>query len=163
MRLNYLIRRVFFLFMVVWTAATINFILPHLTGRDPIKEMMVQQIASQGRKSADAQIMIDKYTQLFGLDKPLWQQYLTFLSHLLRGDLVGGESRALDGRGEDGAGVARPEEYAETGAVPDDLAAAEVECVDSADAGVNVQARGVLAKSRQHPRGADEGIIADEA
>lgn len=86
MRLNYLIRRVFFLFMVVWTAATINFILPHLTGRDPIKEMMVQQIASQGRKSADAQIMIDKYTQLFGLDKPLWQQYLTYLGNVLRLD-----------------------------------------------------------------------------
>ena len=51
MRLNYLIRRVFFLFMVIWTAASINFILPHLTGRDPIKEMMMQQIASQGRKA----------------------------------------------------------------------------------------------------------------
>jgi peptide/nickel transport system permease protein len=86
MRLNYLIRRVFFLFMVVWTAASINFILPHLTGRDPIKEMMVQQIASQGRKAADAQAMIDKYTQLFGLDKPLWQQYLTYLGNVMRLD-----------------------------------------------------------------------------
>ncbi len=86
MRLNYLIRRVFFLFMVVWTAASINFILPHLTGRDPIKEMMVQQIASQGRKQADADLMINKYTQLFGLDKPLWQQYLTYLGNVMRLD-----------------------------------------------------------------------------
>ncbi len=86
MRFNYIIRRVFFLFMVVWTAATINFILPHLTGRDPIQEMMVQQIASQGRKQADAEIMIKKYTTLYGLDKPLWQQYLTYLGNVLRLD-----------------------------------------------------------------------------
>ncbi len=86
MRLNYLIRRVFFLFMVIWTAASINFILPHLTGRDPIKEMMTQQIASQGRKQADATLMMNKYTSLFGLDKPLWQQYLTYLGNVLRLD-----------------------------------------------------------------------------
>lgn len=86
MRFNYVIRRVIFLFMVVWTAATINFVLPRLTGRDPIKEMMLQQIASQGRKQADAQQMIDKYTSLFGLDKPLWQQYLTYLGNVLRLD-----------------------------------------------------------------------------
>ncbi len=86
MRLNYILRRVFFLFMVVWTAATINFILPHLSGRDPIKEMMVQQIASQGRTQADANIMIQKYTALYGLDKPLWQQYLTYLGNVVRLD-----------------------------------------------------------------------------
>lgn len=86
MRLDYLIRRVLFLIMVIWTAASINFILPHLTGRDPIQEMMVQQIASQGRKQADAQAMIDKYSALFGLNKPLWQQYLTYLGNVVRLD-----------------------------------------------------------------------------
>jgi peptide/nickel transport system permease protein len=86
MRFNYLIRRVFFLFLVVWTAASINFLLPHLTGRDPINEMMNQQIASQGRKAADAEIMRQKYTALFGLDKPLWQQYLTYLGNVMRLD-----------------------------------------------------------------------------
>ncbi len=86
MRLNYVIRRVFFLLMVIWTAATINFLLPRLTGRDPIKEMMMQQIASQGRKAADATLIINKYTTLFGLDKPLWQQYLTYIGNVLRLD-----------------------------------------------------------------------------
>jgi peptide/nickel transport system permease protein len=83
---TYIIRRVFFLFMVIWTAATINFILPRLTGRDPIKEQMLQQIASQGRTKEDATLMINKYTSLFGLDKPLWQQYLTYLGNILRFD-----------------------------------------------------------------------------
>lgn len=86
MQLNYVLRRVFFLFMVIWLAASINFILPHLTGRDPIKEQMLIQIASQGRRREDAQQMIDTYTRIFGLDKPLWQQYLTYLSNVIRFD-----------------------------------------------------------------------------
>ncbi len=86
MRANYVIRRVFFLIMVIWTAATINFILPRLTGRDPIKEQLTQQIASAGRKAEDAEQMWRKYNELFGLDKPLWQQYVTYISHVARLD-----------------------------------------------------------------------------
>ena len=90
---KYIIRRVFFLFMVIWTAATINFVLPHLTCiipglncRDPIKEQMTIRIASQGLQKADADILIKKYTTLFGLDKPLWQQYLTYIGNVMRLD-----------------------------------------------------------------------------
>jgi peptide/nickel transport system permease protein len=86
MTLNYFIRRVLFLFLVIWTAASINFILPRLAGRDPIKEQMLMQIASQGRTQADATAMIASYTHLFGLDKPLWQQYLTYITNVLRLD-----------------------------------------------------------------------------
>jgi len=84
MHLNYVIRRVVFLFLVIWMAASINFLLPRLTGRDPIKEQMLIQIASQGRKREDAQNMIDTYTRIFGLDKPLWQQYITYISNTMR-------------------------------------------------------------------------------
>jgi predicted exporter len=37
MRLGYLIRRLGFLAGVIWAAATLNFILPHLTGRASIQ------------------------------------------------------------------------------------------------------------------------------
>lgn len=86
MRLGYVIRRVVFLFLVIWTAASINFLMPRLTGRNPIRETMMQQIASQGRKPADAEIMIAKYNELFGLDKPLWQQYLDYIVGVFRFD-----------------------------------------------------------------------------
>ncbi len=86
MTLSYFVRRVFFLFLVVWTAATINFVLPHLAGRDPIKEQMLIQIASQGRTQADAEAMIRTYTRLFGLDRPLWEQYLTYIGNVMRLD-----------------------------------------------------------------------------
>jgi peptide/nickel transport system permease protein len=81
---KYLVRRVFFLIMVVWTAASINFLLPHLTGRDPIKEMMTQRIASQGLTAAAANTLITSYTQLFGLNKPLWQQYIAYISGVVQ-------------------------------------------------------------------------------
>jgi peptide/nickel transport system permease protein len=81
---KYLVRRVFFLIMVVWTAASINFILPHLTGRDPIKEMMMQRIATQALPANAATILINSYTNLFGLNKPLWQQYLTYISNVVQ-------------------------------------------------------------------------------
>lgn len=86
MSLSYLIRRVFFVFMVIWSAATINFLLPRLTGRDPIKEQLQQQIASAGRSAEDAEQMWRKYNELFGLDRPLWQQYISYISAVARFD-----------------------------------------------------------------------------
>jgi peptide/nickel transport system permease protein len=86
MRASYVIRRVLFLFMVIWTAASINFILPRLTGRNPIQETLNQQIASQGRKPADAALMLKTYNRIFGLDKPVWQQYVTYIVNVARLD-----------------------------------------------------------------------------
>jgi peptide/nickel transport system permease protein len=77
--LSYIIRHIFFLIMVVWTAASINFILPRLTGRDVINEQLGAQIATQGRSALDAKTLLASYNKLFGLDKPLWQQYVTYI------------------------------------------------------------------------------------
>jgi peptide/nickel transport system permease protein len=86
MRASYIIRRVIFLVMVIWIAASINFILPHLAGRDPINEQMNAQIATQGRSAQDAQILKATYTRIFGLDKPLWQQYFVYITSVARLD-----------------------------------------------------------------------------
>jgi peptide/nickel transport system permease protein len=86
MRLGYFLRRVVFLFMVIWTAATINFLLPHLTGRDPVKEQLMQQIATQGRKPAEVEEIIRTYNRIFGLDKPLWQQYFIYITNVAKLD-----------------------------------------------------------------------------
>jgi peptide/nickel transport system permease protein len=86
MRLEYFARRVFFLLLVIWSAASINWILPKLAGRDPIRETMLQQIASQGRKQEDAEQMIASYEKIFGTKKPLWQQYLTYMWNVLKLD-----------------------------------------------------------------------------
>jgi len=84
MRAQYVIRRVLFLFLVIWTAASINFFLPRISGRNPIKEQLGMQIATQGRKGDDAKLMEVRLMSLFGLDKPLWQQYLIYMGNVLR-------------------------------------------------------------------------------
>ena len=54
---SYFLRRLLMFFLVIFTAASINFILPHLSGRDPIGETVRQKIAapctSSGTRTAD--------------------------------------------------------------------------------------------------------------
>lgn len=79
--------RVCLLIAMLWTAATVNFIVPRLTARDPISERMME-IASQGGGSlAGIQDMVHAYQVRFGLDQPLWHQYLSYMNGLLHFDL----------------------------------------------------------------------------
>ncbi len=85
--LSYVIKRIGFLFAVMWTAATINFILPHLSPKDPVAEQVTQKIAMMGESSLAAADMIASLKTLYGLDLPLWQQYLRYLWNTFRFDL----------------------------------------------------------------------------
>ncbi|MBN1934725.1 MAG: ABC transporter permease [Anaerolineae bacterium] len=87
MRLGYIVRRVFFLIGVIWSAATLNFILPHLAPRDPVREQIVQKVATMGLSAVDIQGQIDSMKKLFGLDQPLWKQYLDYMGRIIRFDL----------------------------------------------------------------------------
>jgi peptide/nickel transport system permease protein len=81
-RADYLIRRIGLLLLIVWLAATINFFLPRITGQDPIQEKLMQQALQGGYVQAGMQEMVQEYQAKFGLDKPLWQQYLTYLTEM---------------------------------------------------------------------------------
>lgn len=85
--LSYIIKRVGFLVAVLFTAATINFLIPKLAPRDPVQELIQQKIASGGLTSEGAQEFGDSLRELYGLDKPLWQQYLTYIWNTMRFDL----------------------------------------------------------------------------
>ncbi len=88
MSLGYLVRRILLFFVVVWAATTFIFFLPKLApGRNPIVERIGMMVATGGVNAAGMQSMVDAYEKKFGLDKPLWQQYLTYLSDLSHGDL----------------------------------------------------------------------------
>lgn len=85
MSVRYVLKRVGMFFLIIWLAATINFFLPRLGGQDPIAEMLVQQAAMGGSIQTGLQGMIEIYNEKFGLNTPLWQQYLNYLedmSHL---------------------------------------------------------------------------------
>lgn len=75
-----------------WVAATIDWMIPRFMPGDPIQSLLSRtQVAPEA--VAD---LIAYYKALFGLDLPLWQQYLNFWARLLQGDL--GRSVYLSGR-----------------------------------------------------------------
>jgi peptide/nickel transport system permease protein len=85
MRLDYLIRRLILFVVVVWVAATINFVLPRLSGGNAIRSQLTQQAAQGGYVQSNIDQMVAEFDKEFGLDKPLWQQYVLYLwdiSHL---------------------------------------------------------------------------------
>src|SRR5258708_15941962 len=85
MRLDYLLRRLVLFVIVVWVAATVNFVLPRLSGGNAIRQQLTQQAAQGGYVQGNIDAMVAEFDKDFGLDKPLWEQYLTYMwdiSHL---------------------------------------------------------------------------------
>ena len=87
MRVAYILRRLAFLVGVIFTAATLNWLLPHLAPRDPVVEQITQQVAMQGLSADALEEQIASRKALFGLDRPLWQQYLDYMWRILHFDL----------------------------------------------------------------------------
>ncbi len=79
MLLNYFVKRVGLFFLIVWLAATVNFFLPRISGQNPVADKLMQQATMGGYQQAGMQEMVKEYNAKFGLDKPLWQQYLIYL------------------------------------------------------------------------------------
>jgi peptide/nickel transport system permease protein len=69
--------------LTFFLAVTIDWLIPRFMPGDPIANMIARVSVS----SNAAELMYDYYTHLFGLDLPLWQQYLNFWGRLLQGDL----------------------------------------------------------------------------
>jgi peptide/nickel transport system permease protein len=101
MSLNYVVKRILLFFLIVWVGITITFFLPRLApGRDPIGERMGMLAASGGVNLDAIEEMIEAYRAKFGLDQPLWKQYLNYLADIARLDfgysLAMYPSRVLD-------------------------------------------------------------------
>jgi peptide/nickel transport system permease protein len=71
----------------MWTAATINFILPHLSPKDPVQEQVTQKVALMGESSEAAEEMVQALKEIYGLDQPLWRQYVRYIWNTMRFDL----------------------------------------------------------------------------
>ena len=82
----YVARRFGVFLLIVWLAATLNFFLPRLSGQDPVHTKLLQQAALGGYVQAGIEEMTREYERRFGLDKPLWRQYATYLGNVARGD-----------------------------------------------------------------------------
>jgi peptide/nickel transport system permease protein len=79
----YVVRRVLLFFVVVWAATTLIFFLPKMApGRNPVVERIGMMMATGGVNTGNIQAMVEAYQAKFGLEKPLWQQYLTYMADL---------------------------------------------------------------------------------
>ncbi len=80
MRLDYLVKRFGLFLLILWFASTVNFFLPRLGGGDPIRTQLQAQAAMGGMSQVGMKEMIAEYDTRFGLDKPLIEQYFTYLA-----------------------------------------------------------------------------------
>ena len=72
--------------LVAFLAISINFLIPRAMPGDPIEQQLSQLSASSGGNIGDIKAMVQAYRERFGLDKPLWRQYLNYLADVARGD-----------------------------------------------------------------------------
>src|SRR5690242_5743704 len=86
MPLRYLLQRLGAFFLIVWAAATINFVIPRLSSVDPVRERMAQAAAVGGVSTQPMEKVIEAYNKKFGLDQPIWKQYLRYLWDMVRLD-----------------------------------------------------------------------------
>jgi peptide/nickel transport system permease protein len=86
MQLGYVLRRLLQLVIVLWAAATINFILPRLAPGNPVRDRLLSQASQGGALQGGIEEMVRSYNTKFGLDKPLYVQYALYLEHAARLD-----------------------------------------------------------------------------
>lgn len=86
MTIRYILRRVGIFFLIIWVASTLNFMIPRLAPGDPIAAI-IGQMEVQGAKVENSAQLIALFRERFGLDDPLYLQYVKYLWALVRLDL----------------------------------------------------------------------------
>ena len=84
---HFVVKRFLFFLFVVWLASTVIFIIPRLSGQDPVKEKLLLEAQRGGAMQTGLDAMAKSYQKRFGLDQPLWTQYINFLKDLAKLDL----------------------------------------------------------------------------
>lgn len=86
MNLAYIVKRLGSFICTIAVAATLMFILTRLTPNDPIQALLGRMAATGSNIEGGAQL-VAMYTERFGLNEPLWVQYVSYMANLfLRGD-----------------------------------------------------------------------------
>ncbi len=87
MSVAYVARRIGVFLLVVVLAVSINFLIPRLRPTNPVEARMNEFAAQGGGNTANIKQLIAIYNEKFGLDKPLWEQYLNYWKDVAHFDL----------------------------------------------------------------------------
>ena len=82
---QYFSRKILIYLLTFFLAVTIDWMIPRFMPGDPILNMLTRISVSSNATAIEH--MYQYYSHLFGLDVPLWQQYLNFWGSLFKGDL----------------------------------------------------------------------------
>ncbi|MBN1287131.1 MAG: ABC transporter permease [Anaerolineae bacterium] len=83
--LRYILNRFALLLVTVFISITVVFFVPRLVPGDPLGAVFLK--LSQMGGSAGAPELIEEYRRIFGLDRSIWEQYISFWRELLQGNL----------------------------------------------------------------------------
>jgi peptide/nickel transport system permease protein len=84
---SYLAKRITQLFLVIFIAVSVNFIIPRLLPGDPVATALARLQTSGTGQTMDIEAVSNAYRARYGLDQPLWNQYLNYWADLFRLDL----------------------------------------------------------------------------
>ncbi len=84
---SFVLKRFGLFLLTVWTAVTLNFIIPQLTPRNPMREKLLEEASRSGVIEEGFDEMVQAYEAKFGLDQPIWKQYFRYLGDVLQFDL----------------------------------------------------------------------------
>ena len=86
MTIQYVLRRLGIFVLIIWTTATINFVIPRLAPGDPVQAML-GVMAEQGATVENSAVLIEAFREKFGMDDPIYVQYLKYLWAMARLDM----------------------------------------------------------------------------
>jgi peptide/nickel transport system permease protein len=81
--LRYIGQRLLQFFLIIFIANSLTFLLPRIIPGDPIQEALQAKAAAAGRQNVDVQAWVASYNTKFGLDQPLWKQYLNYWNDMI--------------------------------------------------------------------------------
>lgn len=80
---RYFARKFLFYAVTFMVAVTVDWLIPRLAPGDPVRSMVARMSLEPGESDQ----MMGYFMGAFGLDKPVWEQYLSFWVALFNGDL----------------------------------------------------------------------------
>jgi len=83
--LGYFLRRIGMFFLVVFVAASFNFFIPRLAPGNPIGAI-TSRMANASAGIENGQAMFEAYRKRFGLDEPIYVQYVRYMWNTVRLD-----------------------------------------------------------------------------
>jgi ABC-type dipeptide/oligopeptide/nickel transport systems, permease components len=83
---RYFTRKLGWYILTFFVALTLNFVLPRMIKGNPV-DVIVANLTAGMKDQNSIKRVYDTFSREYGLDKPIWQQYLLYVGNVMRGDL----------------------------------------------------------------------------